>query len=177
MKYFIIETDKKMINQPQIVDWYNKINEKDVHPHSYNKIPKRNMFMVKAKEPVEFADVVSFPFFLVSETIKEVLSLYEPNMVYKTVVFLNPKKEIHFVYNLPTLDEIDCLSSESTFNMDRSIITHPVINCKKLKDKALFYIGNISSRYVVARMDFVESILKKNVKGIMLREVELINEE
>ena len=65
MKYFLIETDKRLRNQPEPINWYKQIDERNVHMGSYNKIKKRNMFKIKPNKNVEFPDVISFPFFLI----------------------------------------------------------------------------------------------------------------
>ncbi len=176
MKYFLIETDKRLRNQPEPINWYKQIDERNVHMGSYNKIKKRNMFKIKPNKNVEFPDVISFPFFLISNTVREILKKYSPNVIFKTFIYLDSENQNYFEYNLPTLDEIDCLSAESEFNLDRSVIKKIVIDNNKLEDAPLFYIGNVKSRYVIARMDFIESVLKKNVKGINLTEIEVINE-
>ncbi len=49
-----------------------------------------------------------------------------------------------------------------------------ILKREKIKEKAIFKVGGIKERYIIARMDLVESILKREVKGINLIEVKVL---
>jgi hypothetical protein len=44
-----------------------------------------------------------------------------------------------------------------------------IIDLSKVKDKCLFKIGGVKNTYVVARLDFIESILRRDASGFNLK--------
>ena len=55
----------------------------------------------------------------------------------------------------------------------KSIIRKGVIDYEKTEGKAIFRLKGFDHYYMVGRLDLVESILKRNVKGIGLKELEV----
>ena len=47
MKYFLLETDKKISQLPQIVQLHDKIDVRDIHRESAYKIAHRQLLTVK----------------------------------------------------------------------------------------------------------------------------------
>ena len=77
-----------------------------------------------------------------------------------------------YEYIIPILKRIDCLSNRSTFIRGRYIDKGILIG-KNIPDVALFKIPNVDGMCTVARLDFVESLLKRGMKGICLQTLEI----
>lgn len=174
MKYFLLERDENFINAPEIINWFKQVDEKLLHKGSYHKLDERTAIKIKSNKNVEFPDVISYPFLLITKDVKKVLELYSPNTNFKVFMLYETKFGINNQYYLPTLDEIDCLHQNSIVTIDKSAIKKIVLDKTKLKDQPLFFISGVSKRYAIARMDFIESILRKDVHGIQLTEVEVM---
>ena len=175
MKYYILRQSKEYKNYPQLISWMNKIDEKLVHEGSYGKIPSKIMIYVKPDSKIFFPDLLLFPFVMITPKVKECLLKYEPNMKGTIIMLVDKQNKTFQYYMLPFLKEIDCLHSSSRFNLDKSVITHCVLDVKKLPtDVPLFQIKGINTRVTIARMDFLETILRQDIHGIQLEEVDLV---
>jgi len=176
MKYYMIQQNKSLTNLPQLINWYQTIDERKLHSGSYSEIPEKSMIYVKHDDKLYFPDILMFPFMMIDEKVKEVLTMYEPNMSYRIVFLVDRVNSAFQYYSIPFLKEIECLSEKSELNRDKSVIKKLVIKKSKLPANVpLFMVKGLNTRCVVARMDFMESVLKKDISGISLREVELEN--
>lgn len=173
MKFYLLGTDAAYTNYPKIKKWFRRIDPRDFNIHDANKIPYRQLFMIHENENTVFTSIVDDPFPLVSREVREVFDMYEPHIIYKEIVLLDQKYERAELYYLPILEEIECLDEKSEFNLDKSILKKGVIDYERTEDKAIFRLSGFEHYYMVGRLDLVESILKRNVKGIGLKELEV----
>jgi hypothetical protein len=174
MRYFLLEADKGYTQTPQILNLHNQIDVRNLKKGSYYRIPKRLLLRIKGNKNMVYTDVITQPIFLLSELMKKVLEKFEPNLNYKETVLLDQEYGKAERYYLPTLEELDCLTADSIFNMDHSILHKIVIDADRTEDKCMFAISGVSNRYIVVRFDYVESILRRGAKGFQLKEIETV---
>lgn len=170
-----METDRNYTKLPVIKDLHKNIDARDLHKNSYYKIPKRMLLKIMGDPDTQYTDIIVQPMFLISERIKNVLEKYEPNLNYKEIILLDQQYGRAEKYFLPTIEGIDCLEEESEFNLDHSILNKIVIDSNKTEDKCIFAISGVKNRHIIVRLDFVESILRRNGKGFRLKEIECKN--
>lgn len=175
MKYYMLELDKSNQNLPQIVDWYSRIDEKNMIPERYQHIPLRTMMKMKANASTDFKSLIVKPFLLLNGEAKELLSKFEPNMQYKEIVLVNQPNHLMNQYFFPLLEMVDCLTSDSERNMDHSILINGKLHKSKLEDQAIFMLAGLKNRHIVIRMDLVEALLRRNIYGYQLKELEVVN--
>lgn len=173
MKYFMLETDKSNNNLPQIVDWYSRIDEKNMIPERYQHIPFRTMMKMKANASTDFNALIVKPFLLLNGEAKELLSKFEPNMQYKEIVLINQPNHLMNQYFFPLLEVVDCLTSDSVRNMDHSLLVKGKLDKSKLEDQAIFMLAGLRNRHIVLRMDLAEALLRRNICGYQLKEIEV----
>ncbi|WP_250277183.1 hypothetical protein [[Clostridium] colinum] len=171
MKYFIIEKDKKFYSSPQFKSWHQDINFLPESRHY--SLEKRKAFFIKDSEFLFWTDIISSPVFLISEKVKEVVKLYDNKLKMKQIILIEPKIAEMGVYYLPIFEEIYCLAGKDDID-SKEIAEKIILKREKIKDKPIFKIGGFNKRYIVARMDLVESILKREVKGINLIEMKVL---
>ena len=109
---------------------------------------------------------------MLSDEAYEIFKLYEPATVIKRVLLMEENSNEAYEYIIPILKRIDCLSNRSTFIRGRYIDKGILIG-KNIPDVALFKIPNVDGMCTVARLDFVESLLKRGMKGICLQTLEI----
>lgn len=177
MRFFLIKPDKRFFNVPEIINWYQNSEAKLLLKEEYNQLPRRTLFGVRGDENTNYFDVLFHPFFLLSKTIQKIVSLYEPNLCYKEIIYLNQKMRHVEIYYLPILPKIDCLTSKSQFNLDHSKVTKAVICEKKVGDTTIFQLSEVKERQIIIRLDLAESLIRRNVKGFLLEEVEYEEEK
>lgn len=171
MRYFRIEADRNYTTSPQIINWYQQLDNRDLKTGSYDKIPKRTLLRIQPNKNTIFLDVVSSPFFLISEMVKDCVSLYEPNLSYKEMILLDHKNNKMQPYFHPMLREVDCLSNNAVFNMDHSELKMIELDEKRIEDKAIFRLAGVKKWYVIARLDLLESLLRRGAVGLSIQEV------
>ena len=168
MKYFLLETDKKISQLPQIVQLHDKIDVRDIHRESAYKIAHRQLLTVKGDTDT------FYPVFLLSQGAKMVVEMYEPRTVWRETVLLDRKNEKVSQYFLPIFEEVDCLAENAVFNLNHSLLKEIVLDGKKLRGHAIFRIAGVEKAYIVGNLDVVESMLKRGLRGIGLTELQVI---
>lgn len=178
VRYFIIEQDKSYTKAPRIVNSYKKgevkLNTKLIIDGIYKGIGTRTLVDCVGEKDSPYIDIISDPTFMVSKNVKKILSKFEPNMEFKELVVLDKKNIKVKQYYIPVLDRFDCLSSDSILNLDKSVVKKMKLDLSKVLDKCLFTVSGVNSQYVIARLDFVESILRREAIGINLIEIETV---
>lgn len=101
--------------------------------------------------------------------------MYQPDILFKGVKLWDKKSGINATYFLTILDKLDCMSEQTQFNSVGNRVTKLVLDRDKIGSKAVFEIKGFDRKYIVGRMDFVESILRRGAEGITLEEI-CINE-
>ena len=168
MKYFLIRTNPHFSTAPELIDWFRKIDRRKIRLGQSFEIENRQLFFIKENPNTVFVDILSFPFFMVTEVLKDIILMYEPRTIFKEIVLLDQKYAKTCTYYLPILEYIDCLDAASKLTMDRSTILETVIALDKVDDHSIFYMDGVSNLYTVARLDIVESFLRRGAIGIDL---------
>lgn len=172
MRFFLMKPDKRFQNVPEIVNWYQNKEVRVLMKEEYTRLPKRILFGVKGDENTNYFDVLFHPFFLISERVQKIVSLYEPNLFYKEIIFLNQKMHQAETYYLPILPQIDCLTEKSQFNLDHSKVTRATICARKIGDTTIFRLSGVKDRQIIIRLDLAESLMRRMAKGFLLEETE-----
>lgn len=171
MRYFIIKKDPEESLSPDIINWYGKIDVRNIRQGFYHALPERLLLKINGNERTVFTNIITRPFFLVSEGLKECLELYEPNLSFKEIVLLDQTYKQAQEYFLPTLEEVNCLTENCKFNMNRSELLEAEFELSKIGDKSIFYLGDVNSKIIVVRLDVAESMIRRGSRGFLLEEV------
>lgn len=171
MRYYLISQDKGYTNVPKIMDIFKTLSSNHAKQASVKNLERRNIITMKTEAGAVNIDILAGGFFLVSEIVKECMVLYEPNMVFKEMILLDKKRKVKQHYFLPEFVEIDCLTENSEFSFGHLELKRIEIDEKKIKDKAVFRIAGIEKDYIIARLDVVESLLRRGIKGMAIEEV------
>ena len=173
MKYFLISSEMNNISLPQITDWHQKIDSRDITPERAGNIPPWTRLDVDTGISTVFSDILSVPGFLVSSMVYGVLRLYDPYIQYRRMVLFDKSKKVMELYHLPILPVCDCLLPESELSRDNSKILHGVIALEKTQHRPVVKLGGVTATHIAFRFDVVESVLRRGAKGIKLMELEV----
>ena len=175
MRYFLLKTDSRYDTSPVIEDWYPTIDVRLIHKDTGHKLPKRELLFVRPNSDIVFTDIVDSPFFLGTKMVRDVIKMYEPTTRFREIILLDRQNAQSEVYYLPLLEHCDCLTQESELSRGRDTLITAVLDPKKIEDKSIFYLGGVSKLYVVARLDLVESLLRRKARGIGLESCMVAN--
>lgn len=172
MRYFLLEEDKNYANRAHPYKWAKIIRPDILYNKLYAKLPKRMILEIEPNKKVEFVDMLTVPFIMVSEKIRKMITIFEPNMQYKEIILLDKENGNAEVYYLPVLDEVNCLGKNTKFNLDHSVIEKPILCKEKVGDKSIFRLTEGPGNCCVIRMDLLECILRRDAYGFKIIEPE-----
>lgn len=172
MRYFILEQDKGYADIPNPVNWFQKLGPGDAMK-SVQNFPDREIFMVRTGDSPIFPDFMTDPMVMVTEKVKKCLWLYEPNIPVKEIVLLDRQKRMTRNYYVPKFAELDCLTEGSKYTNWNYDLEYAELDEEKIGDKAIFMLKGPEKRNIVARMDVVESLLRRGAKGFLPKETDV----
>ena len=121
-----------------------------------------------------FPDVIEKPFLLVSKMFWDVSKMYEVPVRGKEMVLLDGANGFAEIYYMPVYPRYHCLSEETVFNNDYSVIQELILDKEKIKYvPPVFEVAEVEKDYLICRLDFIESILRRGAKGIKLAELKV----
>ena len=176
MEYYLIKADTDYTDVPVVESWFDRIDVRDMKRARASRLPERELLFLQGNPHTTFTDILFRPFLLVSEKMQEVITLYEPDTIFKEIVLLDTVNQLAELYFCPVLHKVDCLTEQSEFNLDGSVIKKAIINVSKTGDKSVFLLAGVQGFQAVGRLDFIESLLRRDIRGLTLTPIETIDE-
>lgn len=172
MKYFMLSEEEKNV-LPEIQKWFGRLSHRD-NSEKFSDIPVWNMLETKIKERTLYVDILSYPCILLTEKIIQVLELYYETLPSKHVILLDRKNQMFFMYYLVKLPRYEVLQEESILDKTKSKLIKGILSAKKIGSLPFFLVGEITKPTFVIREDVTESLIRRNVKGIQLQELDIV---
>lgn len=172
MKYFLIETDEKN-RIPYNINKNHAIDVRMLNREDFDGLPMWNIVEMDFPREGFFPDMICSPFLLLSEDYLKAVMMYQPDTLFKGIKLWNKASGINATYILAILDGLECMSDRTQFNSVGNRILKLVLDKEKVDSKAVFRFKECDKNGIIGRMDFVESILRRGVKGIKLTEVDV----
>lgn len=174
MKYFLMDWEEQGNPVPRIVNWMEYLDYHVIQTGELDKLPRRTLLYIENNPETVFSDIISSPFFLVSDMVWDVMKKYGIRRKGKQIVLLDGVYGFAEVYYLLLLQECECVHVDTQFNSDGSTVKELILN-KNTADQypPFFRVAGLQKDYVIGRLDFVESILRRGAKGIRLVELKL----
>lgn len=172
MRFFTMEQDKSL---PDLI----RFRDFDIcgPRHIFYKEDRENIddsaMMYLTEDSGETApDFIQSPVYLVSDKVKKVLDMYEDDMVFKTVTIASKERETIMVYHHLLLDRLDMISGQTEFYSNGSV-KRLVLDPEKIGDHKVFLLNDKRFPNPLVSLEAVESLLRRNVTGIIWKEVEV----
>ena len=141
MDYFLLKQDERYTDVPLLVDVRKKIDTRDIHRESAHKIEDPLIFRVRAGAESSFLDILEHPLFLLSDKLKRVVELYEPDTLFKLTPLIDLSRHLQKNYYLPIFEEVEAVSAHSEFHRDRNQIKKLVRKEEKMRGKKMILIS------------------------------------
>ncbi len=165
MKYFILTNgDKNPF--PQIINWSQTIDVRQLTRDEYQKMPPFIQLNAKLGMDGIFSDVIAKPFLLLSRPAMEVTALYDSAIPFLFFVLFNAEKGECSSYFCPVLEDEDCLVKMPGVRQCELILDR-----QKMRGIPLFLVRNGLESHTIIRMDLAESLLEREIVGLELKEV------
>lgn len=173
MRYFKIYADEQT-PQPCFTNWYSQMKPGRTDNEIFNDLSQQNHFKVELNREIPFMDIISHPYFMVSKEFANMIRLYCPLIRFKYAVLFDAVNRRTASYQIPDLPEVDCLSEFSVLSRDKSEIKTGSLIGKKIFEEPIFRLSGVKGRYIIASLEFVESLYRREVSGMKI--VEMIAE-
>ncbi|GIO31564.1 MULTISPECIES: imm11 family protein [Paenibacillus] len=169
MDYFILQQDERYTNIPVLQDLRQKIDIRHMNRLRAHHLADTTIFHVKAAADADYLDLLASQLFLVSERFRPVIEMYEPACIFKHIPLMDLAHGKQHLYYLPIFDEVEALSPNSEFNLDRSVIKKVILQKEKVAGKRIFRVQESEQPLIVVRLDVAESLLRRDLTGIRLK--------
>ena len=158
-----------MKNQIKIEDFHSqmRINFTEEEIQQINQIT--TLYFQGDNDSI-FPDIYTWPLYLISEKIKDVIEAYEHRVIFKPVVLTNIEHKIQKIYYLMIIDKVDCIANSTEYRFDK--ITKLVIDEAKTEGRSVFEISTSKDHYLIFKLNLMESILRREVQGLVWEEIE-----
>ena len=175
MRYFELQDPPESKYVPRLKNWYGRFDVRDICPLGFPRLPERELFVIEPSERTIFTDVILFPFLLISPMVRDVIWMYREVCFYREIILLDQQSGLSRLYYLPVLDETSSIHLVGKQYKNRICILEPVPpkGQKVSIDRNLFWVRDKKKRHVVLSMDMAESLIRRNITGLGLKEVML----
>lgn len=178
MKYFLLNWEENGNPVPVIRNWMDRMDYHAVQKRDLSKLPERMILPLEENPDTLFTDIIERPFLLVSKMFWEVSRMYGIPVRGREMVLLDGINGYAEIYYMAVYPEYECLSEKTVFNNDNTIIRQAILDKNKMGNlPAVFDVAETKKEYLVCRLDFVESILRRGAKGIKLTELQFEQED
>ena len=167
MKYFELISDREIANPVQILKVDGKIYRNGLSRKEFDRIPPLSVGYFENLPERELYDVLQEPAFLVSDRVKRLFSLYEPEMEFKGIQLFPGSEEDTTMplFWFPGLIPLDCLSSRA-WKHDNGMVKELILDEKKEYRHHIFRVEGILEHRVLVSLPLAESMLRRRVSGI-----------
>lgn len=170
MKYFLLSVDKSY-EPPRPVKWYGILDQKTLERTARYQMPEHLLFTVEKHMQMVYTDVLTYPCFMVSEMVRNVIRKYDASIYFLRIVLYDGERKKSRAYYIPYLEDVACVRSTDL----RLIHMRQVIVYKDdMAGRVIARTEKENHQHIIVRMDLVESILRRGAVGIGLQEIRMI---
>lgn len=171
MKYFLLVMDESCSHVPQLKNTAKDLLDAIENEKAFMKLSEHMVIPVTTVEQTVWSDILRSPVFLISKKILEIVRLYDDTCLSKEVIFLdknNAKTKVYCVARFEqTKGTMICVESGGKEIVKIELEPNKKIN----KWTNIFQVEFKKKIYTVVNLDLAESILRRNLEGVGLKEV------
>jgi len=169
MEYYVMRQDPDVKQAFKMLHGFNPTKSANQLRHLRMSKEEMRVIFVEDHPHNEYPDFIERPFDLIGDKLKRVLSLYQPNIYFETMIMIEHQRVIQTVYHLMVTPEIDCASKHCVHYFGK--IDKLVLDIDKIGHQRIF---RVTGDYrIIVRLDVVESILRRIPYGIVFEPVKL----
>lgn len=174
MDYYVLSLDKDYTDVPKTINWFGRIDVEAIYSGEYDRLEKAYVLEIKENADIYVPDIIIEPVFAVSKMVKKCLETFEPNVKYTRLYFVQRKEQKVFEYFIPHLTHEKCVVSKKNA-IGLGVTKQSICIDKSLiqPDKFIFYIQDNMMHHVIAKTEFLESIFRRDGKGIHIERVDI----
>ena len=164
MEYFILSQDQRMLHTVTIKDMSTIRGYHDSMGYDSSQLPPMSVAFINSRRDTVYTDLLDRQMFLISDNLRELFHLVDPEITYKHCCLLDRENDVHTFYHIPSLH----VASDVAITR-----TEMVVFGKNAKLKHIF-TDEKRSKLIVSLL-VAESIMRRALVGIKLDRLSLRN--
>ena len=173
MEYFWMRQREDLRYHVSFKNVFKTIDKRSINSKRAQQLPKKLFFEITTSDNAVFADILDRDLFLASQTLMELFDIYMPQHPHIPTVLVDPKRDIAKRYYIPLFRENPCLLKKARLDLNGKVTEAMVLNVDTIGDDPIFRVELDVQPIVVARLDFAESVLRRDLIGIAFEQVKL----
>lgn len=174
MEYYVLKQSKDVINPIKVIgdemDGYSVVMTHE----DFKNIKRSKVGYAEYSPSHELPDILTDPTYMVSDTIRRVLRMYDDKISFKSIQvfptleeYISEMSRTYWIYDCVMED---CLHADSVI-LPNGEIKEIILNSKKVKGRDIFRVKGTLENKLIISLPVVESILRRNVYGVAIEKV------
>lgn len=167
MKYFELVADKDISNPMQIQKVDELTYKNGISEEEFDTISALVVGYFDNLPQIEIYDVLQTPAFLISDPLKRLFALFEPDMKFKGIqLFANDLEDSHApLYWMPYITPVECISKE-TKKYTTGMLERLVLDMNVPITHDIFRVADIFEHKIIVSLSVAESMIRRKMSGI-----------
>lgn len=173
MRYFELTADRDLSNPVQVQRLDTQIYKNGVSKEEFDAIRQLQVAYFGHSEQTEICDVLWEPAFMVSDALRRVFLLYEPEMEFRGVQLFADDLEDSTapLYWMPYIEPVSCLGGESR-KYPNGMLEKLVLDREApTGHRHIFRVADILEYKVIISLPVAESMIRRQMTGTALEPV------
>lgn len=173
MRYFKMKQDFNLPYSFKLRDFEMNGKHQTFYKAEADQLKESTVLYVMGNGDEAYSDLIQNPVYMASALVQHVLDLYEDDLIFKKVILINKEAQTQAVYYHVLTEHIEALSDRTPFYPDGRE-KKVILDSQKIGDHKVFQLKDSKATHLYVSLEVVESLLRRNVQGIIFEEVEVV---
>ncbi len=176
MHLFSIRQSESVKNPIKIIGYDPQLYHYNMTKDEVRALPKLAVGYYSDHENLEFPAIIHEPIFMVDNTLKKLLKLYEREMIFRGLHVYDDKLDeknvkMHSYWAMGVTSHM-CVHPDVK-RLPNGSVEKLILHQDMVPQKDVFKVGGIMEERIIISEAVVESILRRHMYGISIQEVEI----
>lgn len=172
--FFTMTEDKRIRKRVRFQDIQSDAYV-ELSPEEMERVNPTTVLFMEGNSDSIYPDYFETPVHLVSDRLKQIIEMYSQECQFKCVVLNHLEADKQAIYWLVGVPERECLDALTEF-YPNGWEKRVVLDAEKLKGDFIVRIKGIFSKKLVVQAELAESVMRRNLTGVIFQEVETSGE-
>jgi len=177
MEYFLLTQSSAVVNPIKLVEENLPDYTPQMTHDDFAKLKNVSIAYFNYSIEQEIPDILKYPTYMVSDSIKKILSLYDDAISFKGlqafpvgVKELENVKKYAKVFWIYDCVQVDCLSQDTVF-LPNGEVEEIILDRKKVRPLSVFRPRGLMENRLIVNLSVAESILRRNAYGVGIQQI------
>lgn len=176
MEYFRLCQNKKMNNVFSVTGLDTQVYMANPTEQQFQKIPESMVTYFHYRSDYEVADYMATPVPMLSEELRKVFAMYNPQMEFKSIqCYADEEKDVYKMapaYYIYYTENTRCLHKDAIIAPNGSV-SNLILDKNRMNGEDIMIIDGVPEKITIVSLAVAESIMRRNMFGIDFQEIEI----